>query len=179
MSKHTDSKRDLIVQTAAAIVMDVGVGQLTLDAVAQRAGISKGGMLYHFATKNALIVAMLEAYIVAFEASITQFMALDSNPRGRWLRAYVHATFTDSVPEVSLAAAGLAALATNPELLDRLRNQWSLWMTHALADGVPPATARIVVAATDGAWFTQMVGSALEDNTTLRDALLALIDDQT
>ena len=42
------SKRQLILESAAAIINEKGADYLTLDAVAQRAGISKGGLFYHF-----------------------------------------------------------------------------------------------------------------------------------
>ncbi|ETJ34570.1 hypothetical protein Q604_UNBC11004G0001, partial [human gut metagenome] len=49
------SKRQLILESAAAIINEKGADYLTLDAVAQRAGISKGGLFYHFKSKDELI----------------------------------------------------------------------------------------------------------------------------
>ncbi len=42
------------------IVHEEGVEKLTLEAVAKKAGISKGGLLYHFPTKDELILGMVE-----------------------------------------------------------------------------------------------------------------------
>ena len=36
-----------------------GVAKLTLEAVAKEAGVSKGGLLYHFSNKEALIEGMI------------------------------------------------------------------------------------------------------------------------
>jgi len=54
------SSRGVILDAAEAVVLESGARHMTLDAVAARAGVSKGGFLYHFPTKEALLRAMLE-----------------------------------------------------------------------------------------------------------------------
>ena len=41
----------------------IGSGRLTLEAVAERAGLSKGGLLYNFPNKEALLQAMIQRMI--------------------------------------------------------------------------------------------------------------------
>ncbi|MEO1289257.1 MAG: helix-turn-helix domain-containing protein, partial [Chloroflexota bacterium] len=48
MSKDKLSKRDLVLVAASEVVIEHGAAQLTLDAVVNNAGVSKGGLLYHF-----------------------------------------------------------------------------------------------------------------------------------
>ena len=55
--------RDRILDAAAQLVGEVGSGRLTLDAVAERAGLSKGGLLYNFPSKEALLTGMIERMI--------------------------------------------------------------------------------------------------------------------
>ncbi|MCL4694718.1 MAG: TetR/AcrR family transcriptional regulator, partial [Candidatus Hydrogenedentes bacterium] len=52
------SCNDLLLDSAEAVVVEGGPSRLTLDAVAEKAGVSKGGLLYHFPTKDALVEAM-------------------------------------------------------------------------------------------------------------------------
>ncbi|WP_415841676.1 TetR/AcrR family transcriptional regulator, partial [Paenibacillus macerans] len=54
------SKRNAILQAAAKVARESGVEHLTLDAVAQEAGVSKGGLLYHFPNKEELISGMVK-----------------------------------------------------------------------------------------------------------------------
>lgn len=54
---NRNSKRTTILQVACRLVRKLGASHLTLDAVAKEAGVSKGGLLYHFPTKEALIQA--------------------------------------------------------------------------------------------------------------------------
>lgn len=55
--------KDAVLEAAEAIVVESGAGHLTLDAVAERAGISKGGLMYNFRTKEALLDAMISRLI--------------------------------------------------------------------------------------------------------------------
>ena len=51
------SSREKILDAAAELVAEIGAGRLTLEAVAEKAGLSKGGLLYNFPTKDALLQA--------------------------------------------------------------------------------------------------------------------------
>jgi len=49
-----------ILTAAENVVTRDGVANLSLDAVAREAGVSKGGLLYHFPNKSALVTAIVE-----------------------------------------------------------------------------------------------------------------------
>ncbi|WP_114948026.1 TetR/AcrR family transcriptional regulator [Microvirga calopogonii] len=57
------SSREKILDAAAELVSEIGSGRLTLEAVAERAGLSKGGLLYNFPTKDALLQAMIQRLV--------------------------------------------------------------------------------------------------------------------
>src|SRR5919112_6281730 len=57
------SSREKILDAAAELVSEIGAGRLTLDGVAERAGLSKGGLLYNFPTKEALLQGMIQRFI--------------------------------------------------------------------------------------------------------------------
>jgi len=67
---------EIILTAAERVVLRDGVTCLTLEAVACEANLSKGGVLYHFATKEALIQAMLERLIQLSSARNAGGMAL-------------------------------------------------------------------------------------------------------
>ena len=54
--------KERLFHAAMCVALENGFGKVTLDAVARQAGISKGGLLHHFATKKGLIRAMLKHY---------------------------------------------------------------------------------------------------------------------
>ncbi|MGF9764697.1 TetR/AcrR family transcriptional regulator [Microvirga sp. 0TCS3.31] len=57
------SSREKLLDAAAELVSEIGSGRLTLEGVAERAGLSKGGLLYSFPTKDALLQAMVQRLV--------------------------------------------------------------------------------------------------------------------
>ena len=67
ISKHTNKKSNILT-AASEIVGEEEWVKFTLDAVAQRAGVSKGGLLYHYPSKEALIKGMCMLNILTSKA---------------------------------------------------------------------------------------------------------------
>ncbi|WP_417691791.1 TetR/AcrR family transcriptional regulator [Roseibium sp.] len=62
--------RDAILEAALQIVCEKGAGALTIEAVAERAGFSKGGVLYNFPTKEKLTQGMVEREVARFSCML-------------------------------------------------------------------------------------------------------------
>ncbi|MGR3618427.1 MAG: TetR/AcrR family transcriptional regulator [Roseovarius sp.] len=60
MGRRASISRDTLLDATEAVVLEMGATRLTFDAVAERAGVSKGGLLYSFPTKEALMEGMEE-----------------------------------------------------------------------------------------------------------------------
>lgn len=60
MTNRSNVTKQKLLDAATEIIMDHGVHQLTLDEVAKTAGVSKGGLLYHYPSKEALLTAIVE-----------------------------------------------------------------------------------------------------------------------
>jgi AcrR family transcriptional regulator len=52
--------RERVLDAYETLLIDQGPASATLDAVAAAAGVSKGGLLYHFASKEALVTGLLD-----------------------------------------------------------------------------------------------------------------------
>jgi len=131
-----------IIEAVNRIVRRDGVARLTLDAVAREARLSKGGLLYHFASKNALIAGMTAALLADFEGNVRRRSGTDDEETGRWLRAYVLATADDEPADEPGArdetAALIAAIATSPDLMAPLQQRYALWQQQAEAALIGP-----------------------------------------
>jgi AcrR family transcriptional regulator len=176
----TETRRTLLA-AATQVVREGGAASLTLEAVARAAGVSKGGLLYHFPTKEALIAAMIADLQTRFEAEVEAALAHDPEPGpGRWLRAFIRATFASPPHEIDLTASLLAAAGTNPDLLAPLRDAFAHWQSLAEADGLEPARATLIRLATDGLWFADLLRVAPPSGqlrTELLEAMLQLTRD--
>lgn len=104
-----------ILSAAAALARDIGPGNLSLDAVAERAGVSKGGLLYHFPSKSKLLEALVEQHLHEFDGALTD----KEKSRGGGQNSLAAAYLDMFVVEQALPPPSgvLAALAENPELL--------------------------------------------------------------
>ena len=61
MPKARTSTRDRIVSAASKLFYDDGIKGVSLDAVAEKAGLTKRTLYYHFRSKDDLVAAYLEA----------------------------------------------------------------------------------------------------------------------
>lgn len=87
--------RDRICEAAIEVASRDGLLSMTLDNVAKEAGISKGGVMYHFHTKEELVAAMLEYFGAKLEQQFMQRMANDSQPGFRWARSMLSCVFPE------------------------------------------------------------------------------------
>jgi len=169
-----------LLKAAAQVVQDKGVSQLTLDAVAEKAQVSKGGLLYHYPSKSALLTAMVAHLIESFEQAIARQVS-HRESKTAWLEAYVSMSFDPDHSQLLESAGILAAVASDPSLLEPLREQYKVWQAAAEASGLDPNLATIVRLAADGLWFTELFNvSPLTDEqrSQVLKALLNLIREQ-
>ncbi|MEZ4656261.1 MAG: TetR/AcrR family transcriptional regulator, partial [Caldilineaceae bacterium] len=132
--------------------------QLTLDAVAQEAGLSKGGLLYHFPTKLAMLEELFQYHTDRFNARLQTLVETEDDGPGGWLRAYAKASIeqiTDA-DNASLFASLFAAGERYPSVLEIMRQHYGQWQQQVEAAGLEPALALLVRLAVDGFWFTEM-----------------------
>jgi len=172
---NKNSKREHLLLTASQILIDQGLQHLTLDAVATKSGVSKGGLLYHFPSKEALIEGMLHYSLEDFEQHLNEIYDKLPNTSGRWLCAYVEASFDDhqTTPEIFIAL--MMAIANYPELLTQLEQKYRSWAQQAIQDGVSPKTTELVIAATNGIWIERIFWKSTTHDR-LKASLLALIE---
>lgn len=170
MSKKTNTRKN-IIHAAERLIQEKGVASLTLEAVAQAAGVSKGGLLYHFPSKDALIMGMITDWLEEFDGYLQEELAKEDDSKGAWLRAFIRASFTYDEIAIEARAGLLAALANNPDLLEPLIQQDKLWQEKAISAGIDPLLATILRLATDGYWYGKLLGLA-SITPALREQLL-------
>jgi len=177
MNASKTNTRNNLLQAAASIVSTQGASRMTLEAVAKEAGISKGGLLYHFPSKDALIEGMIDHMVQGLTERIGEAYNQDDagTNQGRWLRALTKANFQSEDLEVG---AGLtAAVLLNPDLLEANRKAYEARQALIEQDGVDVVWANIIRLAGDGIWFSELLGFAPPEEplkTQIMETLLAL-----
>lgn len=174
--------RTRVLDAAEAIVQARGVAALTLEAAARDAGVSKGGLLYHFASKEALLAAMLNRLAEGISAEFQRTRAAQPEGPGRTARAMLAWAFDE--PDFACAqhdraaAVFLAAFHHDPVLLDPVRAVFASMREALAADGLPPGHGQAVMCACDGLFMARIFGLyALtpEERQAMRRALETLL----
>lgn len=174
-AETTDTKRR-ILRAAARVINTNGVLALTLEAAAKEAQVSKGGLLYHFPSKDALINGMNDYLLQGFTDEVEAAAHADSGEKGKWTRAYTAITFNQLDSEVDMNIAILAAAATNPALLESVATRLQKLHDHMEQDGIDPILSTIVRLAVDGMYFNQLYGMRLAEDVREKvlDSLIGL-----
>lgn len=182
VNDRTDTKgvdtKGRIIAAAEEVVLRDGVAHLTLEATAAEAGLSKGGVLYHFPTRDALVMGMVGKIIDEFDRDIETEMAALAGP-GRFIRAYIRATMAPTTTEPDgqdrLGAALIAAAAAEPALLAPLQAAADRWQGRLVDDGLDPVTATVLRLASDGLWLCDLFGLA-PPSAALRESVGLALD---
>lgn len=164
------SRRPELLDAALAVIRRDGAQALTLDAVAAEAGVSKGGVLYHFRSKRALVDGLIASWLEDFGAR------LDGED---FASSYVRACdLAVAGPGVRASEFGiLAALIDEPQVLEAARERYAEWMERMLGGALAREDAWLVRLAADGLWYSDLLGIAApqgDDRRRLMARLLAL-----
>src|SRR3546814_587223 len=130
--KQPELVRRSLIDCAGRIVAEGGVGGATIQAVAEAAGVTKGGLLHHFPSKQILIEALFVDLLEQLGAQIDQAMEADEGSYGRFTRAYLQA-MTRLAAETSNGVWTALTLAMQSE--KSLRALWSGWLEARLQIG--------------------------------------------
>lgn len=168
--------RDRLLDAAEAVVARDGVGNFTLDAVARQAEVSKGGLLYHFPSKSALIEAVVGRLATRCEADQAMACAGNDHRPGAFTRAYLSARAVPPDPKKEpIHTALMAAAGTDPQYLEPFRRKLACWQERLEHDGIDPAIATIVRLAIDGLCLGALLGMPLPDETLRQQVVERLL----
>ena len=165
-----------LLAAAADVVRLHGVANLTLERVAETAGVSKGGLLYHFASKQELVLAMLTNTLGRADVSLNALANENGLTDGAFTKAYLDYVRTGQHDEVDAGAGVFAAAALNDGDLAVAQKQFGQWQQRLIeADGIDPTAALLARVVGDGLWLIDLFGLA-PPTTAQRDALCELVE---
>lgn len=169
------SARDRVLDAYEELLAEQSERAATLDAVAARAGVSKGGLLYHFASKEALASGVLDRFSDLIEDDIRRMREAEDGPVDYFLRTSIP---TDSRFERAIVAIARLAQAADPRARDALASAQRRWL-EVLQEAVgDPLVARTIMLIGDGMYYNTALlpaaNNVLRDETDIDD-LVTLI----
>jgi AcrR family transcriptional regulator len=172
--------REQILNAAQTVVMEAGAGHMSLDIVAKKAGVSKGGLMYHFPTKEALLKAMLVRMIEEFYMHREEKEKDIVKPAGRLLKAGVLATMARDPKKDRMGLAILAVAAHDPHLLEPLRAAYASHLKELEGSGMKFERAAIISLASDAFMLQELLGvssySAVQKNR-IKAEMIRMVDE--
>lgn len=166
--------RTKILDTAIKVAVDSGIKGLTIDNVAATAGMSKGGVFYHFKSKEELLEAMVNHIIDQFEAECEKLQQSGMDP----LMASIESAFTASTEQKNRICAMVAAVAHDRTIPSRTNLRFEEWINELQSSGCSRGTALLVVHAIDGYYMSnafEMVQNIDRDREILKERLLEIV----
>lgn len=169
--------REIVLDAYESLLIGEGERAATMDATAKAAGVSKGGLLYHFASKDALEAGVIERLDALVDADIEAMTSATEGPIAYFLRTSVMEN--DPLDRAILSTSRLAqgGNASASAALRRIRERWG--------DALRPhthnaASLDLVMLVSDGLYFNNALEGGNIPGPVPRgsemDALIALVE---
>jgi AcrR family transcriptional regulator len=170
-------RRDDLLDAAEQVLSRGGPQALTLQAVADEAGVSKGGLLYHFSNKSELVRALVERLV---DDTNGNFARWDDGEPGSYTRAFIastcHSLTTENADRVLRRWSVILAASTEPGMQAPISQAFETWMQPRPGMDEFPQRAQIARLAADGLWWNAMFVRAFRDPELNKRISAALVD---
>ena len=149
--------RDRLLDAALKVIGEAGACRMTLDAVAATAEVSKGGLLYHFPDKEALLRGLLDRQLDRRQAWFERAQQEHGPSTSDLTHARVDVI---RMPETAPAALPiLGILALEPKLLARPQAENARFLERLREDPARFIPALIISLATTGLIVSEAMGT--------------------
>lgn len=159
MKKAAATKRQ-IIETAKHYILANHFHALTLEAVAKEAGISKGGLLYHFPSKEQLIISVAQHVFEQFDRRLNELALADSNEYGKWARAYIQTAKEDLLANRELYLGIFAVSLLHKEAADHLSALYTTSLALLKNDALDELTIDFIRLTIDGLYYSKVLNTA-------------------
>lgn len=152
--------REVLLDALETLLLDGGSSAATLEAVAAAAGVSKGGLLYHFGSKEALYQGFLDRLLVESKAEADGTLAA---PEGV-VAAYLDVSSVAEDPSTrSILAALRLAGVQEVDVEAALVESFEYWYEVISRRVTDPVLARLVQLVGDGLYLHALIGTATRE----------------
>lgn len=155
MGRKPTISRNGLLDVAEELVRNQGGAALTIGALANAAGISKGGVQYSFATRDDLIRSLIDRWTSRFDALLDDTATHDPVD---FIKSYIAATRTSQQAMNAKIAGLMVSYLENPEHLKEVRH-WYRAIFDRLGGASPNAkAARVAFLAVEGLFLLRING---------------------
>jgi AcrR family transcriptional regulator len=143
--------QERILDAAEAVVVRDGAAHLTLDAVAETAGISKASVIYDYKTKQALIQAVIERRVANDKAFIQELTHGLGDMPSAAMRGLLLASANPPPDDARAVAVNLcSALAQDAQLRSAIKKEQAATIDQIMETSGSPRGALLAYLALEG-----------------------------
>ena len=165
---RTSSRTD-ILEAALRVVDAAGGADITYQSVATEAGLTKAGLMYHFATKDDLMIAVIEHVIGRWQDELQDVLAVPLTESSLTERVRAFMSFAGQGGVTQGEFVVFSEAVRRPELSQPWLEYLQTWF--GFGDGVDTTPLLLVWLAANGLWVAEATG-ILTITPEQRDALL-------
>jgi AcrR family transcriptional regulator len=173
MVQSSTSARERILDAYIELLITEGERAATLDAVARAAEVSKGGLLYHFKNKDALVESLIERLDEEIEADVVR---LETSPEDA-ITYFLRTSVNMGTPYDRAILATLRIAQENEQGRDALRRMHERWRVALGPIITDPAVVDVILFISDGIYSRSAldgeVAHSLQDTIDVVLRLLA------
>lgn len=158
--KHSCSTVDQIFFAVMELILDGGLPAVTLSSVCKRAGISKGGLMHHYPSKEALVDAFVSRSSDECLSEIHEHLEPIARGSGKRTKAFVDLMLKDPAmcrPESSREIAAVMIALMQGQMISHAEDFYHRLADQLRGDGVSQAIIELMVASVDGLWLQATV----------------------
>ena len=154
----SEQTRARIRVAAAKVIERDGAGHLTLEKVAAEAGVSKGGLLYHYPSKDVLLQGLLDHLLENRAGLVDDLGSAEEVSHAALLNGLIDADFDLPKDERIMAQGLIAASAENADLLAPAKQYVEALFEQLGTSKASAAAARTILLASQGLQFLELLG---------------------
>jgi AcrR family transcriptional regulator len=158
LTRKKEIDRDRILDAAESVILESGGRTFTLDAVAERAGISKGGLVYNFATKDGLVRAALEREMSRFQSAVRQRLGNKPVDSFEMVLAHIDEALDEDDATTRKAAFLTTALVHAPDMMEPARRYYRTLLDPLLSKSGDAHDVRHALLAIEGLFLLRGLG---------------------
>ncbi|MFT4228717.1 MAG: TetR/AcrR family transcriptional regulator [Microbacterium sp.] len=165
--------RERVLDAFEQLLIDEGERAATMDATARVAGVSKGGLLYHFSSKEALESGLIARLGALVDSDLAAMTSAAEGPIAYFLRS---STMDNDPLDRAIVAVSRLAQGGSPAASGMLRDIRERWASAIRPHAKNHAALDLVMLVADGLYFNNALEVGVPGPVPTGGAMDALIE---
>lgn len=160
MDNRAEKTRQAIFGSVRDLILEGGISAVTLATVCHKAGVSKGGLMHHFETKEAMLKAFIDRSCEQCLTQIREGLSGIAAGDGRRTLAFIDLMLVDppmcNAEDGCELSAVMIAMMQEKSITDATQFYEDI-SRELRGDATPRLTIDLIVTSIDGLWLQSMV----------------------